>query len=275
MCVCVCVCIWMQDFLALPRFCAQWMLVGRRVALRRPTGQQDGTLELFRHNNNEIRAIRNEPNFAIAINPLLPLPGRPIHPFSQHPFQQHAKPHDPPARCRIGWQNGVGWTTVGANHRQVKASASSLLKQRMLLHRRTAVGGISNSPTVVVDRRVRGGYLDRIVTQFPDTPLDGCSDVVAYEMVGGGCGQSHVLTSSDDPFIAWIAFRTPPGDNDQNVSIIIRTSEAPAAGVANDPPDGNQGPPRPRPHRSYRLRRPGTVDHEGWLDDVKRGHTSS
>ncbi|CEM09731.1 unnamed protein product [Vitrella brassicaformis CCMP3155] len=96
------------DFLVLPRFCAQWMLVGRRVVIRRPTGQQDGTLELFRHNNNETRAIRNEPNFAIAINPLLPLPGRPIHPFSQHPFTHHAKPHDPPVRSRIRWQQGGG-----------------------------------------------------------------------------------------------------------------------------------------------------------------------
>ncbi|CEM09740.1 unnamed protein product [Vitrella brassicaformis CCMP3155] len=89
------------DFLALPRFCVQWMLVGRNVALRRPTGQQDGTLKLFRHNNNETRAIRNQPGFTITINPPLPLPGRPVHPFSQHPFTHHAKPHDPPVRCRF------------------------------------------------------------------------------------------------------------------------------------------------------------------------------
>ncbi|CEM20393.1 unnamed protein product [Vitrella brassicaformis CCMP3155] len=56
------------DYSSLPRFCARWMLVGRRVVLRRPNGQHDGTLQLFRH-NNEIRAIRNEPNFAIVINP--------------------------------------------------------------------------------------------------------------------------------------------------------------------------------------------------------------
>ncbi|CEM01663.1 unnamed protein product [Vitrella brassicaformis CCMP3155] len=93
-----------------------WMIVGRHVALRRPNGQQDGTLELFRY-NHEIRAIRNEPNFAITLNPPLPLPlpNRPVHPFSQHPFQQHAKPHDPPARCRIGWQDVVGWAAVAAN----------------------------------------------------------------------------------------------------------------------------------------------------------------
>jgi len=143
MCVCVCVCIWMQDFLALPRFCAQWMLVGRRVALRRPNGQQDGRLQLFYH-NNEIRIIlRNEPGFVITLTPPLPLPNRPVHPFSQHPFAHHAKPHDPPVRSRIGWQDGVGWVTVGAKNAAVYASASSQLKGLLLYNRMEAVGGFT------------------------------------------------------------------------------------------------------------------------------------
>ncbi|CEM20411.1 unnamed protein product [Vitrella brassicaformis CCMP3155] len=228
------------DYSSLPRFCAQWLLVGRHVALRRPTGQQDGTLELFRHNNNEIRAIRNEPNFAIVINPPLPLPTRPLHPFSQHPFTHHAKPYDPPVRCRITWQPNVGWTTtVAANNGGVFSSASSMLKELMLVHRRAVVGGISQSAPVVVDRSVRGGHLDRMMTRPPHTPLDDCSDVVALELVGGGCGQSHVLTSSDDPFIAWIILAVPPG---LNVRIIIYTTEVPAAGVANDAPFAQRFP---------------------------------
>ncbi|CEM09747.1 unnamed protein product [Vitrella brassicaformis CCMP3155] len=168
------------DFLALPRFFAQWMLVGRRVPFRRPTGQHDGTLELFRHNNNEIRAIRNEPNFTITLNPPLPLPGRPVHPFSQHPFTHHAKPHDPPVRCRFCWQPGVGWISIGV-YGAVDALASSMLKRRMLQYRFEAVGGFTDSPTVVVDRGVRGGHLDRIITRSPHTALDECSDVTAFE----------------------------------------------------------------------------------------------
>ncbi|CEM09737.1 unnamed protein product [Vitrella brassicaformis CCMP3155] len=230
------------DFLAMPRFCEQWMLVGRNVALRRPTGQQDGTLELFRHNNNETRAIRNEPNFAIAINPLLPLPGRPVHPFSQHPFTHHAKPHDPPVRHRIVWEDGVGWATGGANDAPVLTSASSLLKELMLVHRLVfAVGGFTESPAVVVDRRVRGGHLDRIMTRSPHTPLNGCSDVVAWERADEVCGQTHLLTSSNDPFIAWINYSIQPNNN-QNVRVIITTTEAPAVGVANDAPFAQRFP---------------------------------
>ncbi|CEL99121.1 unnamed protein product [Vitrella brassicaformis CCMP3155] len=213
-----------------------WMLVGRYVALRRPTGQHDGTLELFRHNNNEVRIIRNEPNFTITLNPPLPLPSRPVHPFSQHPFTHHAKTHDPPVRSCLVWQNGVGWATVGANNGLVYASASSMLKRLVLRHRLLAVGGFIDSPTtVVVDRSVRGGHLDRIMTQSQHAPLNGCSHVMAYECASGWCGQAHRLTSSDDPFISWIFFIIQPGNN-QDVHVTIRTSEAPAAGVPHDAP---------------------------------------
>ncbi|CEM33548.1 unnamed protein product [Vitrella brassicaformis CCMP3155] len=230
------------DYSSVPRFCAQWMIVGRRVALRRPNGQQDGTLQLF-HHNNELSLIRNQPGFTVTINPPLPLPSRPIHPFSRHPFQQHAKPHDPPVRCRIGWRPGVGWMTGGVNGgASVTASASSLLKNLVLSHRMRAIGGMYRSPMVAVDRAVHGGYLDRIVTQSPHTPLHECSHVMTYEMVGVGCGQSHVLTSSDDPFIAYIALGVPQGLNDQNVPIAIVTTEAPAAGVANDAPFAQRYP---------------------------------
>ncbi|CEL93496.1 unnamed protein product [Vitrella brassicaformis CCMP3155] len=140
------------DFLSLPRFCTQWMLVGRYVALHRPTGQQDGILQLFRHNNNELRIIRNQPGFTITINPPLPLPLRPVHPFSQHPFAHHAKPHDPPVRHGIMWQHGVGWGTCGINDRGVNSSASSMLKEVILAHRLLTVGGFTDSPTVVVVR---------------------------------------------------------------------------------------------------------------------------
>ncbi|CEM39672.1 unnamed protein product [Vitrella brassicaformis CCMP3155] len=252
------------------------MIVGRHVALRRPNGQHDGTLQLFRH-NNELRVIRNEPDFAIVINPPL-LPTRCVHPFHplwQHPFQQHARPHDPPVGSRIWWLDGVGWT-AGVNAGGVSASASSLLKRLLILyHRRMAVGGMYQSPPVAVDRSVRGGYLDRILARSPHTPLDACSHVTAYEAVSGACLQAHVLTSSADPFIAYIAFSIPSIQR-SNVRIIIVTTEAPAAGVANGalrtaiPPDRRQSASRPRPHRPHRPRRPGTVDTQGgWMASRK------
>ncbi|CEM09710.1 unnamed protein product [Vitrella brassicaformis CCMP3155] len=212
----------------------EWMLVGRRVTFRRSTGQQDGTLELFRH-NNEIRAIRNEPGFALTINPPVLLPNRPVHPFSQHPFTHHAKPHDPPVRSRIRWHHGVGWATVGVNNGPVFTSASCMLKEVVLRYRVQAVSGFTYSPAVLVDRRVRGGHLDCIMTRSPYTPPNGCADVMTWEAPNGACGQLHVLTTAADPFIAWINFDIPPGDN-QNVRVTIRTTEAPAAGVANDAP---------------------------------------
>ncbi|CEM07554.1 unnamed protein product [Vitrella brassicaformis CCMP3155] len=226
------------DYSSLPRFCAQWMVVGRQVALRRPTGQQDGTLQLFRH-NNEIRIIRNQPNFAITTNPPLPLPSRPTHPFSQHPFTHHAKPHDPPVRHSIVWQHGVGWTAAGANN--VHASASSMLKRLLRVHRVLAVGGFTQSPAVVVDRSARGGHLDRIMTRSPHTPLNGCSEALTCEGANGRCVQLHALTTSDDPFISWIPFGIPPG-NSQDVLVSILTSEAPAAGVPQDAPFAQRFP---------------------------------
>ncbi|CEL93465.1 unnamed protein product [Vitrella brassicaformis CCMP3155] len=216
------------------------MLVGRRVALRRPNGQHDGTLQLFRH-NHEIRAIRNEPNFAITINPPLPRPDRPVHPFSRHPFQQHTKPHDPPVHSRITWQNGVGWATVGVNGGAVFASASCLLKELLQCHRIEAAGPFTDSPMVVVDRRVRGGHLDRIMTRSPHTPVNGCSDMLTWEAANGLCVQLHVLTTAADPFIAWISFGIFPG-NSQDVHLFIATTEAPAAGVPHDAPFAQRFP---------------------------------
>ncbi|CEM02527.1 unnamed protein product [Vitrella brassicaformis CCMP3155] len=82
-------------YLSMPRVTAQWMVVGRHVAFRRANGQQDGTFELFRDNTiNEIRTIRDEPGFAITLNP--PLSTNMLHPLQQHPFQQHIKPDDLP-----------------------------------------------------------------------------------------------------------------------------------------------------------------------------------
>ncbi|CEL93645.1 unnamed protein product [Vitrella brassicaformis CCMP3155] len=104
-----------------------------------------------------------------------------------------------------------------------------------------AVSGMYQSPIVAVDRSVRGGHLDRMLIRPPHTPLDDCSHLTVYEAVSGLCGQSHELTSFDDPFIAFIAMGTPPGDS-RNVGVAIYTTEAPAAGVANDAPFAQRFP---------------------------------
>ncbi|CEL97650.1 unnamed protein product [Vitrella brassicaformis CCMP3155] len=228
---------WREDFLSLPRVFAQWMLVGRGVAFRRPNGQQGGTLELFRHNNNEIRAIRNKPNFTLSLNPPLPLPNRPVHPFLQHPFTHHAKPHDPPVRHCITWLHGMGWRTIGTvnDDGAVYALASSLLKELVRTHRLFAVRGFTTSPDVVVVRSARGGHLDRIMTRSPHTPLNGCSNVTTWEAASEHCGQAHFVTTAADPFISWIFFGLDP-DDDQSVHVTISTSELPAAGVPHDAP---------------------------------------
>ncbi|CEM09738.1 unnamed protein product [Vitrella brassicaformis CCMP3155] len=111
----------------------------------------------------------------------------------------------------------------------------------MLQYRFEAVGGFTYSPAVVVDRRVRRGHFDRIMTRSPHTPLNGCSNVAAWEAVSGQCGQVHVLTTAADPFIAWISFDIPPGNN-QNVHVTISTGEAPAAGVPHDAPFAHRFP---------------------------------
>ncbi|CEM01662.1 unnamed protein product [Vitrella brassicaformis CCMP3155] len=94
---------------------------------------------------------------------------------------------------------------------------------------------------VAVDRSERGGHLDRMLTRPPHTPFDDCSHVMDYEAVDGLCVRLHVLTSSDDPFIAYIALGTPPGDN-QDVSVTVYTTEASAAGVAHDAPFAQRFP---------------------------------
>jgi len=93
------------------------------VAFRRANGQQDGTFELFRDNTiNEIRTIRDEPGFAITLNP--PLSTNMLHPLQQHPFQQHIKHDDPPVQwpIRFDFFDGGSWAANAAG-RQTRMRA--------------------------------------------------------------------------------------------------------------------------------------------------------
>uniref|UniRef100_A0A7S1JN47 Uncharacterized protein n=1 Tax=Vitrella brassicaformis TaxID=1169539 RepID=A0A7S1JN47_9ALVE len=211
-------------YLSLPRVAAQWMIVGRHFVFRHADSQQDGPSPcVFRGpTTNEIRAIRDEPEFAVTLNP--PLSTDHVHPLSQHPFQQHMKRDDPPVRsiieCTAGGQGG--WRAIGPEYAEMSVSAFIL---DMILHHYTGSGVHFEAMEIEVHRGVRGGYLDTLLTRSPHTPLEGCSAVVTTED-GGTAYQTHLLTAFDDPFIAGVEFRVPP-DNRQAVAVVLATTEQP------------------------------------------------
>jgi len=84
-----------------------------------------------------------------------------------------------------------------------------------------------------IDRGVRGGYLDGVLTRSPHTPLEGCAAVTTGEEVDGHVCQFHLLTAFDDPFVASVEFRVRPDDR-QNVIVFVATTEQPV-GSPNDP----------------------------------------
>ncbi|CEM02512.1 unnamed protein product [Vitrella brassicaformis CCMP3155] len=90
-----------------------------------------------------------------------------------------------------------------------------------------------------IDRGVRGGYLDGVLTRSPHTPLEGCAAVTTTEAGDGGAGQTHLLTAFDDPFIAWVQFWVRPDDR-QNVIVLLGTTEQPV---------GSPGDPFPARHQ--------------------------
>ncbi|CEM29360.1 unnamed protein product [Vitrella brassicaformis CCMP3155] len=199
-------------YLSMPRVTAQWMVVSRHVAFRCANGQQDGTFELFRDPaTNEIRAFRDEPEFAITLNP--PLPTTAVHPLQQHPFQQHMNPDDPPVQSAIYFDEEAedGWTAGAAGViGDIAASMSAFIVAMILLHHHKIGVLPIHIMHMDIDRSVRGGYLDGVLTQSPHTPLDGCSAVVAFEDDDGHVHQDHMLTAFDDPFTAWVQFGVRP-----------------------------------------------------------------
>mmetsp|Transcript_33790 Transcript_33790/g.97432 ORF Transcript_33790/g.97432 Transcript_33790/m.97432 type:complete len:247 (-) Transcript_33790:1497-2237(-) len=217
----------------MPRVTAQWMVVSRHVDFRRANGQQDGTFELFRDNaTNEIRAIRDEPEFAITLNP--PLPTTAVHPLQQHPFQQHIKHDDPPVQFAVSFdeeaEDGGSWTAGPSECTQVSMSAFIV---EMIIYHYYWSGPPVHTMRMDIDGSVRGGYLDGVLTQSPHTPLDGCSAVEGSEGGDGNVYQTHLLTAFNDPFIAWVRFRFRPDDR-QNVRVTLVTTEQPV-GSPGDP----------------------------------------
>jgi len=209
------------------------------VAFRRANGQQDGTFELFRDNTtNEIRAIRDEPEFAITLNP--PLPITDVHPLQQHPFQQHMKHDDPPVQSAIWFdeeaEDGGSWAAGVSEDTDASMSAFIVATIR---HHYFKSGVQVHTMQMDIDRSVRGGYLDGVLMRSPHTPLHGCSAVRASEAAHGEVYQTHLLTAFEDPFIALVEFWVLPDDR-QNVSVLLVTTEQPV---------GSPGDPFPARHQ--------------------------
>ncbi|CEM09024.1 unnamed protein product [Vitrella brassicaformis CCMP3155] len=144
------------------RVLAQLMVVGRHVAFG------DGScLQIFRHGNGEVRAIRDEPFFRLQVNPPLP---------AHHLYQQHRQPHDPPVNG--GFIYSDGWGPTGLPY--TDASVSSFAKDMVLNH--FSETHQTNRTSSDLDRRVGGGRLDGLLTQSPHTPVAGCTTTLSYDV---------------------------------------------------------------------------------------------
>ncbi|CEM11099.1 unnamed protein product [Vitrella brassicaformis CCMP3155] len=136
-----------------PRVLAQLMVVGRHIDFG------DGScLQIFRHANGEVRAIKDKPGFQLAVDPPLP---------AGHLFQQHRQQHDPPVQSGIDYFGDINqWES---SFPSTNTSVSSFAKNKILNHfDRTHQ---PNRTRILLNRRVGGGRLDGLLIQSPHTPV--------------------------------------------------------------------------------------------------------
>ena len=95
------------------------MVVGRHIDFG------DGTrLQIFRHGNGEVRAVKDEPGFRLDVNS--PLPAHQL-------YQRHRVEHDPPVASGIFYHMGINqWVSGGFLYEY--ASWSSFAKKMVLRH---------------------------------------------------------------------------------------------------------------------------------------------
>ncbi|CEM10031.1 unnamed protein product [Vitrella brassicaformis CCMP3155] len=193
------------------RVLAQLVVVGRHIDLG------DGScLQICRHANGEVRAIKDQPGFRLAINPPL---------AAHHLYQQHRQQHDPPVRSSIFYRSGTGgWVSTGFP--TIYVSLSSFAKR--MINQHFCSTPQTNRTSISLNRRVGGGRLDGLLTQSPHTPVAGCTTTRSWE---DGIGEVRVLvlTNSSHNFVAWIVI-SEWGDG--TVDVCVATTEAPAAGVS-------------------------------------------
>mmetsp|Transcript_43278 Transcript_43278/g.122610 ORF Transcript_43278/g.122610 Transcript_43278/m.122610 type:complete len:426 (-) Transcript_43278:2683-3960(-) len=164
---------------------AQLMMVGRHVQF------SDGSrLQLFRH-GDQVRVINDEPAFKLSI-------GRPGPAGRQHTLE-----HDPPAYGDIvystrssRWVGGSGWGQAPI------ASVSAFATNKILTYFEKT-HRMHRTAEKILDSRVGGGRLDALLTQSPQTSVEGCT--VATTTPGDHANERWlVLTDSSHPFVAEI-----------------------------------------------------------------------
>ncbi|CEM09038.1 unnamed protein product [Vitrella brassicaformis CCMP3155] len=181
------------------------MVVGRHVAFG------DGScLQIFRHANGEVRAIKDEPGFRLTVNPVIP---------AHQLYQQHRLQHDPPVESRIEyWAIDGRWVSSFPFE---YPSVSSFAKDMILSH--FAFTHQINRTSIRLNRYVGGGRLDGLLTQSPHTQVAGCTTTYSWD----GRVLDLVLTDSSHNFVAWIPLEDMGNDN---VLVSVETSEAAVCG---------------------------------------------
>ncbi|CEM25907.1 unnamed protein product [Vitrella brassicaformis CCMP3155] len=122
------------------RVLAQLMVVGRHIDFGYGT-----RLQIFRHGNGEVRAIKDEPGFRLDVDPPL---------AAGHLYQRHRLEYDPPVRSRIDYSGTAGeWVSFAGPY--TDASVSSFAKRKIFRHfdRTHQI----NLTWIHLNRRVGGG----------------------------------------------------------------------------------------------------------------------
>ncbi|CEM29750.1 unnamed protein product [Vitrella brassicaformis CCMP3155] len=196
-----------------PRVLAQLMVVGRHIDFG------DSCLQIFRHANGEVRAIKDEPGYQVDVNP-------PV--AAHHLYQQHRLQHDPPVRSWINYRSiSGGWASIIPT---IDASVSSFAKRTIVNHFYWTHQ--ISSTSIALNRRVGGGRLDGLLNQSPHTPVAECTTTLSRDGWDGGV-RWLVLTNGSHDFVAWIVILDC---GDGTVWVSVRTSEAPAAGMSEGAP---------------------------------------
>ncbi|CEM24050.1 unnamed protein product [Vitrella brassicaformis CCMP3155] len=187
-------------YMSVPRVLAQLMVVGRRVRF------SDGScLQIFRHPNGEVRAIKDEPAFRLALNP---------HLAAHHLYQRHRRQDDPPVSVRGEW--------VSVGDPFPDASVSSFAKRAILDHFLILMTHKTNRTFTRLNswfRRVGDGRLDDLLTQSPHTPVAGCITTFSQD----GRLRYLVLTDSSHKFVVWIWIL----DEGNGVALQVETTDWP------------------------------------------------
>ncbi|CEM08998.1 unnamed protein product [Vitrella brassicaformis CCMP3155] len=192
----------MTAYGSFPRVLAQLMVVGRHVALG------DGScLQLFQYGNGEVRAIKDQDEFRLTVDPPL---------AAHHLYQRHRLEHDPPVASDMHFPS-------------TDASVSSLAKRTILSHLHLPQTHQINRTSIRLNRRVGGGRLDGLLTQSPHIPVARCTTTLGSD---GGV-RSLVLTDSSHNLVAWITIEDQGNDN---VVVYVVTTEVPvcASGAFKD-----------------------------------------